>query len=216
MGLKSDAFMRRGMNHAREPTLTKILKTHFFFWGDTSDPDTDLSPTPALLADIYQTPVSFYCIVTKLHFHSYLEVFGRAGQDGATLLPDGALVVFQRPQHGLLVVGVPQQHPQLPLGLPRQLVREEEAEGPGVGRHRGADEAGPLPLRLQAGVHVQIAAELWNGGKTRQMPCERLCFETGGKFRNPDVRRTTFPYFIRQLCQACELFGSETLPNGIR
>lgn len=95
--------------------------------------------------------------------YCYLEVFRGARQDGATLLPDGALIIFQRPQDGLLVVGVPQQDPQVALGLPPQLVGEEEAEGPGVGRHHGAHEVGSLLLCLEAGVHVQIAVELWRG-----------------------------------------------------
>lgn len=91
----------------------------------------------------------------------YLKVFRGARQDGATLLPDGALIVFQRPHDGLLVVGVAQQDLEVALGLPRQLVGEEEAEGARVGRHHGAHEAGLLLLRLQAGVHVQVAVELW-------------------------------------------------------
>lgn len=80
----------------------------------------------------------------------YLKVFRGARQDGATLLPDGALIVFQRPHDGLLVVGVAQQDLEVALGLPRQLVGEEEAEGARVGRHHGAHEAGLLLLRLQS------------------------------------------------------------------
>lgn len=101
----------------------------------------------------------------------YLKVFRGARQDGATLLPDGALIVFQCPQHGLLVVGVPQQDLQVALGLPRQLVGEEEAEGPGVSRHHRAHEPGSLLLCLQAGVHVQIAVELWRGGRYDEIIC---------------------------------------------
>lgn len=78
----------------------------------------------------------------------YLEVFRGARQDGATLPPDGALIVFQCPQDSLLVVAVPQQDLQVALGLPPQLVGEEEAEGPGVCRHHGAHETGLLLLCL--------------------------------------------------------------------
>lgn len=63
-------------------------------------------------------------------------------------------------------MGVPQQDPQVALGLSPQLIGELEAEGPGFGGHHGADEASPLLLRLQAGVHVQITVELWRGGDT--------------------------------------------------
>lgn len=90
----------------------------------------------------------------------YLKVFGGARQDGAALLPHEALVVFQRPQDGVLLVRVPQQDPQVALGLPPQLVREDEAERSGVGGDHGAHQAGSLLLRLQAGVQVQVAVEL--------------------------------------------------------
>lgn len=58
------------------------------------------------------------------------------------------------------MVGVPQQDPQAALGLPPQLVGEEEAQGPCVGPHRRAQEPSSLLLRLQAGVHVQVAVQL--------------------------------------------------------
>ena len=80
--------------------------------------------------------------------NTYLILIGALGQDGATLPPDGALIVFQCPQDSLLVVGVPQQDLQVALGLPPQLVGEEEAEGPGVCRHHGAHETGLLLLCL--------------------------------------------------------------------
>lgn len=99
--------------------------------------------------------------------HVYLEVFGGAGQNGAALLPDRTLVVFQCPQHSLFVVGVPQQHPEVALGLARQLVVEDQAEGPHVGCHQGAEEAGALLLRLQPSVHVQVAVQLWSEGRKR-------------------------------------------------
>ncbi|TNN51459.1 hypothetical protein EYF80_038309 [Liparis tanakae] len=52
------------------------------------------------------------------------------------------------------------QHPEVRLGLPEQLVGEEEAHGPRVGRHHGAHQAGALLLRLHAGVQVN---DLSNG-----------------------------------------------------
>ena len=69
-------------------------------------------------------------------------------------------------------MGVPQQHLQVALGLAPQLVGEEEAEGPGFRRHHGAHEAGALLLRLQAGVHVEVAVELWRRG-ARQVRGQR-------------------------------------------
>lgn len=98
-----------------------------------------------------------------VYFFHYLEVFRGARQDSASLFPDRTLIVLERPEQGLLVVGVPQQDLQVALGLARQLVGEEEAEGPRFGRHHGAHEAGPLLLRLQAGIHVEVAVELCRG-----------------------------------------------------
>lgn len=90
-------------------------------------------------------------------FPPYLEVFRRAREDGSALLPYGALIVFQRPQDGLLVVVVPQEHPKVALGLAPELIGENEAKGPSVCCNHGADEVGSLLFRLQAGVHVEIA-----------------------------------------------------------
>lgn len=105
-------------------------------------------------------PITFQVLAPFLDIALYLEVFGGAGQNGASLLPDETLVVFKHPQHGLIVVHVPQQHPKVTLGFAPQLVGEDQAEGPRVGRHHRAEESGSLLLRLQAGVHVQIAVEL--------------------------------------------------------
>lgn len=105
-------------------------------------------------------PITFQVLAPFLEIALYLEVFGGAGQNGASLLPDETLVVFERPQHSLPVVRVPQQHPQVTLGFAPKLVGEDEAEGPRVGLHHGAEESGSLLLRLQAGIHVQIAVEL--------------------------------------------------------
>lgn len=78
----------------------------------------------------------------------YLEVFRGARQDCAALLPDRALIVFKRPNEGLLVVSVPQQDPQVALGLSGQLVGEDEAQGPSFSCHHGAHKPGSLLLRL--------------------------------------------------------------------
>lgn len=51
---------------------------------------------------------------------------------------------------------VAQEHPKVALGLAPELIGENKAEGPGVCCDHGADEAGWLLFRLQAGVHVEI------------------------------------------------------------
>lgn len=102
-------------------------------------------------------------------WHTYLEVSGGGGHDGAPFHPDGAHVGLQRPQQVLLVVGVPQHHPEEALGFARQLEGEEQAEGPGLGCHQGAEEAGAPLLRLRPGVQVQVAVELWSQGTERPL-----------------------------------------------
>lgn len=80
--------------------------------------------------------------------YNYLEVLRGTRQDSATLPPDTALIILQCPEEGLLVVGVPQQDLQVALGFSRQLIGEEEAEGPSFGCHHRAHEPGSLLLCL--------------------------------------------------------------------
>lgn len=87
---------------------------------------------------------------------TYLELFRGAREDGAALLPDGALVPPQGPEKGLLQVGVPQEHPQ--TAGPHKLVGEEQAEGPHVGPQLGAQETGSLALRLWAGLDGEVVS----------------------------------------------------------
>ena len=68
----------------------------------------------------------------------YLELFRGSGQDGATLLPNGALVAAECPEKGLVVMGIAEKDAQGALGLSPQLVGEEQAERPRVRSHHGA------------------------------------------------------------------------------
>lgn len=84
----------------------------------------------------------------------YLKLFWWTGEDGASLLPDGALVPPQCPEEGLLLVGVPQEHSQ--TAGPHKLVWEEQAEGSNVGPQLRAQETGSLIFRLWTGFNGQV------------------------------------------------------------
>lgn len=76
----------------------------------------------------------------------------------------GALVPFQSPQQRLLLLAVPQQHPQAALRLPLELIVEDQAEGPLLRPHLGAQEARSLALDVGTRVQVEVVPrETWVG-----------------------------------------------------